>query len=272
MKNINLFSKIFAIVKTNQLSIICKSIFVFSFLLFIILFFNRHHSYLVQNIYMTNFEKHFYSFLKRNISEYKYENSSKDYWERRYKKGGNSGAGSYNNLAIFKASVLNNFIKKKNIKTVIELGCGDCNQLSLSNYKSYIGYDVSKTAIEICKKMFFNDSSKKFEYMTGELKIDKMADLSLSLDVIYHLLEDKVFKLYMKNLFDSSKKFVCIYSSNVEGKWDKHVRHRKFTNWIKKYKSKNWKMIDFIPNKYPFDIKNDKNTSFSDFYFYKKMQ
>ena len=107
--------------------------------------------------------------------------------------------------------------------------------------------------------------------MADEFKIDKKADLSISLDVIYRLLEDDVFKIYMKNLFDSSKKYVCIYSSNFEGRGAKHVKHRKLTNWIKKYLSSNWKLIDFIRNKYPFDVKNEKNTSFCDFYFYEKI-
>ena len=40
-------------------------------------------------------------------SNFEYVNSSKDYWEKRYSKGGNSGAGSYNNLALFKASIIN---------------------------------------------------------------------------------------------------------------------------------------------------------------------
>lgn len=32
---------------------------------------------------------------------------STDYWKNRYLEGGNSGAGSYNNLAQFKAEVIN---------------------------------------------------------------------------------------------------------------------------------------------------------------------
>ena len=88
-----------------------------------------------------------------NISSiFKYINSSRDYWENRYKNGGNSGAGSYNNLAAFKAKVINNFVTENNINTILELGSGDCNQLSYANYKNYFGYDFSKTAIDICKK------------------------------------------------------------------------------------------------------------------------
>ena len=55
----------------------------------------------------------------------KYNNSSREYWENRYKNGGNSGAGSYNNLAAFKAKVINNFVTEKNINTVLELGSGE---------------------------------------------------------------------------------------------------------------------------------------------------
>ena len=55
-------------------------------------------------------------------------NSSK-YWEDRYKNGGNSGAGSYNTLAKFKASVINHFIENNKIQSLIDYGVGDGNQL-----------------------------------------------------------------------------------------------------------------------------------------------
>ena len=205
-------------------------------------------------------------------SKQKYVNSSNIYWENRYSRNGNSGAGSYNNLALFKASVLNNFIKKNNINKVIEWGSGDCNQLLLENINSYIGYDVSHTAIDICKAKFINDKTKTFIYMNETFKNNLKADLSISLDVIYHLLEDNVFNLYMQNLFNSSNKYVCIYSSNIEMKWASHVRHRKFTNWIDKYLSNKWKIKEYIPNKYPFDPKKSDTTSFADFYIYEKIK
>ena len=56
----------------------------------------------------------------------------------------------------------------------------------------------------------------------------------------------------MKNLFDSSNRYVCIYSSNYNKPTDNHVKHRKFTSWINKYLSINWKLKEYIPNKYPF--------------------
>ena len=55
--------------------------------------------------------------------------NSRNYWNQRYLKGGNSGNGSYNNNAIFKGEIINKFIKNKNIKSLIDFGVGDGNQL-----------------------------------------------------------------------------------------------------------------------------------------------
>lgn len=205
-------------------------------------------------------------------SNHIYVNSSKDYWEKRYSKGGNSGSGSYNNLALFKASIINNFVTKNNIKTVMEWGCGDCNQLSLINYTNYIGYDISKSAIEICQKKFNNDKSKTFMPLDDNFVNDKKVDLSISLDVLYHILEDNVFNSYMHNLFISSNKYVCIYSTNVDRPQIQHIRHRKFTDWIDKFISKEWKLKEYIPNKYYTKYKNQDSISSADFYFYEKIE
>eukprot|EP01083_Nonionella_stella_P197262 725405_1 len=81
---------------------------------------------------------------------------SGNYWEKRYKKGGNSGQGSYGPSAMFKASVINAFVKRYKITgNVVELGCGDGNNLLYYNFDkqtTYIGYDVSQTIIEKNKK------------------------------------------------------------------------------------------------------------------------
>lgn len=241
------------------------------FTIYLFIYLNQDTYYLENNLKIINDRNNKLFVNYFHTSKDNYENSSRDYWENRYARGGNSGAGSYNNLALFKASVLNNFIKKNNINKVIEWGSGDCNQLSLENFKNYIGYDVSQTAINKCKEKFINDKSKTFIYINANFKNNYKAELSISLDVIYHLLEDNVFNLYMQNLFNSSNKYVCIYSSNIDMKWATHVRHRKFTDWINKYMSNNWKIKEYIPNKYPFDPKNSDLTSFADFYIYEKI-
>lgn len=202
---------------------------------------------------------------------YKPEPWSVKYWENRYINGGNSGAGSYSNLAQFKAEIINCFVEKNHVNSVIEFGCGDGNQLKLFHFKKYIGFDVSREIIDVCKRTFTSDNSKAF-FIMSSYKNEK-ADLTLSLDVIYHLVEDKVFEKYMKILFASSSKHVIIYSSNTNDNTfneAKHIRHRKFSNWIEKNKP-DFELIEYIPNKYPYRSDNLTN-SFADFYFFKKKE
>lgn len=199
--------------------------------------------------------------------------NSNEYWENRHKSKMNSGNGSYGILAEYKANIINEFIEKNNIKNIIDFGCGDGNQLSKYICKNYIGLDISKTIIKQCKEKFKNDYSKEF-YLIDEYK-DKKSELCLSIDVVYHLVEDEVFKKYMKNLFNSSDKFVIIYSSNgdLNYNFSEHIRDRNFTDWIEQ-NIPEFKLINKIENKYKFksDLDDSKNTSISDFYFYKKSE
>lgn len=194
---------------------------------------------------------------------------SERYWEERYLEGGTSGAGSYSRLATFKASVINEFTRRHYVNSVIEFGCGDGNQLSLAAYDKYLGFDVSKKAIDICKHLFPNDETKTFK-LADEYSNEK-SDLALSLDVIYHLVEDRAFDLYMRRLFGSSKAFVIIYSSNDEGLnyeyGGYHVRHRKFGDWIAANATQ-WTLLEHLPNSYPYLKSDPEHTSLADFYFY----
>ncbi|MCC1484903.1 glycosyltransferase [Winogradskyella immobilis] len=203
---------------------------------------------------------------KKKIKEFE---GSEYYWEKRYQSDKNSGSGSYGRLADFKAEVLNQFVEENNIKTVIELGCGDGNQLSLANYPYYIGFDVSEKALEICKAKFRDDDTKTFYNSFDDKHKGLKADLTMSLDVIYHLIEDTVFESYMQQLFMASTNYVIVFSSNYNKRSAAHVRSRKFTDWIDKNKSEEWKLVDVIKNKYPFQESDPNNTSMADFYIYK---
>ncbi len=193
---------------------------------------------------------------------------STSYWDERYRLGGHSGDGSYGKLAEFKARVINEFVTTHDIQTLIELGCGDGNQLSLAQYPHYIGLDVSPTAVANCRRRFATDESKQF-FETSEFSGDA-ADCALSLDVILHLVEDDVFDRYMHQLFGLAEKFVIIYSSNHDGQPSgpaPHVRHRRFTDWIDANRPES-QLMEVIDNELPFDG-NSKTTSLADFYFYR---
>src|SRR6202040_327974 len=67
------------------------------------------------------------------------------FWEGNYAQGRTSGNGSYGALAEGKSRFLNELVRERTVRSVIEFGCGDGNQLSLAEYPSYIGLDVSRT-------------------------------------------------------------------------------------------------------------------------------
>jgi SAM-dependent methyltransferase len=191
------------------------------------------------------------------------------YWEGRYAKGENSGVGSYGKFAEFKAEVLNSFVNMERIESVIEFGCGDGNQLRLATYPRYIGFDVSAIALDLCREKFGADSTKSFNPL--DMYAGETADLTLSLDVIYHLVEDDVFEDHMRRLFGAARRFVVIYSSNKEddaGNADSHVRHRMVTRWVEA-NIDGWSLERRVVNKHPY--KGDyKQGSFADFFIYRK--
>lgn len=194
---------------------------------------------------------------------------SADYWEQRYAAGGNSGAGSYNRLARFKADFLNYFVAENNVSSVIEFGCGDGAQLALADYPSYIGVDVSPTILAKTAERFADDRTKRF-VLSDVLGEDDRADAAFSLDVIYHLIEDTVFDRYMRDLFDRADRYVVIYSNDVDTPWNgAHVRNRKFSTWIERNRP-GFDLIERVANPYPEDPQDAENTSIADFFVYRR--
>lgn len=193
--------------------------------------------------------------------------TSSEYWESRYALGDTSGPGSYGRLARFKAEFLNEFCRKHNIQSVVEFGCGDGSQLALAKYASYIGVDVSQTAVDICRRKFSGDVSKRFVHLP-EAAPDLQADLALSLDVIFHLVEDSVFEAYMRRLYAAARRFVIVYSSNREQPWpNPHVRHREFTRWVAQ-NVPDWRLQSTVKNRFPYKASDPERTSFSDFHVF----
>jgi SAM-dependent methyltransferase len=169
------------------------------------------------------------------------------WWEDHYRRGGNSGSGSYGLLAEFKAEVLNDLIRKHQVETAIEFGCGDGNQLEKIRCSQYVGLDVSETAIRRCRNRFRDDPTKTFmllkEWPGGRF------DLALSMDVIYHLIDDDEYEEHMEGLFRSAP-LVVVYSTNHDGEVQPNqIRHRQFTEWTDLHVS-DW-TAERIANPYP---------------------
>ena len=87
---------------------------------------------------------------------------------------------------------------------------------------------------------FANDPAKSFFLYDGACFADRGgvfgADLAISLDVIYQLIEDRVFETYMTHLFAAGHRFVVAYSTNMKlGDTAPHVHHRVFTAWVQNH-------------------------------------
>ena len=182
---------------------------------------------------------------------------SASYWERNYTQGGTSGDGSYGALAAAKAEFLNTFVRDHCLRSVTEFGCGDGHQLSLADYPRYVGLDVSRTAIRLCKRQFFDDPTKSFFLYDGTCFVDQAglfaADLAISLDVIYHLIEDLVYESHMAHLFAAGQRYVVVYATNVTMSGAApHVRHRQFSSWVKSNYPQ-WRLVQVVrgPNSEP---------------------
>jgi hypothetical protein len=196
---------------------------------------------------------------------------SAGYWERRYRSGGSAGPGSQDRLATFKADTLNRFVAEHAIESVIEFGCGDGGQLALARYPQYIGLDVSATALARCLERFAADGSKSFFHYDSLAFQDRQhvfrAQLALSLDVIYHLIEDVIFTRYLSHLFAAAERYVIIYSNNRERTQTYHERSREFTRFIAD-NVRGWQLQGEIPNPYPWDRRDPARTSHASFFIY----
>jgi SAM-dependent methyltransferase len=152
--------------------------------------------------------------------------NSRQYWESRYRLGGHSGEGSRGEAQLYKTGVINRFVEDNAINSVIEFGCGDGQQLRTLHIPHYVGVDVSPTVLSVCRKEFGGDPSKDFvllDHYAGQ-----RAELSMSIDVIFHLVEDNTYDNYLTRLFAAGTRFVIIYSTSTDlaDTGVSHVRHR----------------------------------------------
>ncbi len=182
------------------------------------------------------------------------------YWDMRYRLGGTSGAGSYGPDRQYKATFLNRFVRTHDVQSVIDFGFGDGSQLEDLIVKRYLGFDVSPAAVERCRTLFANDPTKAFR-LVGDYR-GEQAEASLSLDVLYHLVEDSVFDLYLARLFSAARRWVIVYATNVDDARavrGRHVRDRAFTPIVAE-RFPEFRLVESPPR--PAELDNAEGASF----------
>jgi hypothetical protein len=192
------------------------------------------------------------------------------FWESNYARGGLSGEGSYGHLYEYKRDYLLDFVRQHNIKKIVDLGCGDGNQTREIEVESYVGLDVSRSAIKTCQSLYSTPSK---EFMLVDQYPGAQADLVISLDVIYHLVIDKLYFQYLEQLNSLSSRFILVYSSNfVSKKWGGHVRHRNFVrDLLELHKNVSLKTSARNPNRErSFLRSNIKKRTSANFFLFEK--
>jgi SAM-dependent methyltransferase len=197
--------------------------------------------------------------------------SSSDYWAKRYERGKTSGSGSYGRLASYKADVINQLVRDRAVGSVVEFGCGDGNQAALFDFETYTGVDVAPLVISSAQIRFADRETWQFVESHAFEAPASGYDLSMSLDVIYHLVEAAVFDRYMRDLVAASARYVLVYASDHDAATkDVHVRHRRYSDWMAAH-APEFDHVQTWDHPYPMTETSDKNeTSFAFFQLFER--
>ena len=118
-----------------------------------------------------------------------------------------SGSGSSLKAAKTTRELIKYTIKRYNIKSIIDLGCGDWNWMKMIDLTNinYIGYDASSDIININNSKYkkFNIKFKVIDIINN---IPEKADLCICRDVLFHLENIYVLEV-LKNIKKSGAKY-----------------------------------------------------------------
>jgi hypothetical protein len=91
--------------------------------------------------------------------------------------------------------------------------------------------------------------------------------MAMSLDVIYHLVEESVFDGYMRRLFDHASAVVEIYATDATlNTASEHVLHRPVSAWVAANRQ-GWRLAERLVNPFarPIDAPHDRSTTSAGF-------
>jgi SAM-dependent methyltransferase len=148
------------------------------------------------------------------MNEGRYEAFRLHYESEESDWGGHSGEGSRPQWNIDYRVFLERFIKMNNIRSVVDIGCGDWQFSRFIDFSAvrYYGFDVVKSVVKR-NKLLFESESVTFHEMPDILDNIPTADLLIMKDVLQHL-PDSDIEHYKINLFNRFPK--CLISNSYE--------------------------------------------------------
>ncbi len=151
------------------------------------------------------------------------------YWDERYAKGQTSGTGSYGVNADFKAIVINRVIKEYSCEDMVEFGCGDANQMTLFTPIPYIGYDIAPTIIQKNKQKHASLKHAVFENMDMTKDFTSIRDLSICVDVLFHLTIEDDWDILIDHVCKAAKKCIVITTNTeeIQSEYFPHVNFKR---------------------------------------------
>lgn len=138
-----------------------------------------------------------------------------DYWNNRYIHGGISGKGSIGILRAWKWNIITQYADIDNT-SIIDVGCGDLsfwsNKLA-TRLKPYTGIDFSKYIINQHTTTFKDLASVCFIHADASKRISNLkADIVFCFDVLFHILDRKIYLQILNNLCTYANDLIFIYT------------------------------------------------------------
>jgi SAM-dependent methyltransferase len=174
---------------------------------------------------------------------------TKEIFDNIYKQsiwGYKSGPGSAPNYAMTWITQVNKFLDKEDIKTVLDIGCGDWRvgqKLKLEN-KQYTGIDISSVIIDDIKHNATNNI--KFINVDIEEYDIPQTDLILIKDVLQHLPNSSIINIVNKIIKSCRYAIIC-NDISIENIGDIEPGGHRAINLLKEPFNFNFKEVDRWP-------------------------
>lgn len=182
------------------------------------------------------FERTYSSYLFHNLiikwrKEGNYKmNDLRTHFENRYYKKLGSGKGSVGQLREFKHKILNQYLINYNKFRFVDFGCGDLSFWHGKPPKYYTGIDFARNIQK--------ENAEKFdrEFITSNLAEVKglFGEVVICFDVLFHILDEEVYFKILRNICNTSSKWIFIYTWIKESNnyMKDHQKYRNFENYL----------------------------------------